>query len=115
MTQRRFANLAMYAGYSAPESVPRSTLHSTQIPAEANGWAGQNYPGYVSERMDRLLDAIEVELDRPRPHAFTVARILGKRRGRQRLGGGQPGTIMRAGGSGAGKIHQAQNAPILRR
>jgi peptide/nickel transport system substrate-binding protein len=66
MTQRRFANLAMYAWYSAPESVPRSTLHSTQIPAEANGWAGQNYPGYVSERMDRLLDAIEVELDRPR-------------------------------------------------
>jgi peptide/nickel transport system substrate-binding protein len=66
LTQRKFPNLAMYAWYSAPESVPRSTLHSTLIPSEANGWAGQNYAGYANPRMDQLLDAIEVELDRPR-------------------------------------------------
>ena len=64
MTQRRFPNLAMYAWYSAPESVPRSTLHSDQIPSQANAWAGQNYPGYANPKMDALLDAIEVELDR---------------------------------------------------
>ncbi|MBF0325668.1 MAG: peptide ABC transporter substrate-binding protein [Alphaproteobacteria bacterium] len=66
LTQRRFPGLVMYAWYSAPESVPRTTLHSSQIPAEANAWAGQNYPGYKNPRMDQLLDAIEVELDRPK-------------------------------------------------
>ena len=41
---RRF-DMAMYAWISAPESVPRSTLHSSEIPDAANGFAGQNAPG----------------------------------------------------------------------
>lgn len=65
VTQRRFKGLALYAWSSAPESVPRTTLHSEQIPTEANGYSGQNYPGFKNAEMDQLIDKIEVELDRP--------------------------------------------------
>ena len=60
--QRRF-QLAMYAWISAPQSVPRTTLHSESIPTAANNWAGQNQPGIRSDEMDKLIDAIERELD----------------------------------------------------
>lgn len=66
VTQRKFPHMALFAWYSAPESVPRTTLHSTMIPSEKNNWSGQNYPGYANPRMDELIDAIEVELDRPK-------------------------------------------------
>jgi len=59
---RRF-DMAMYAWISAPESVPRSTLHSSEIPDAANGYAGQNAPGFKNAEMDRLIDALEIELD----------------------------------------------------
>ena len=62
MRRRRF-ELAMYAWSSAPESVPRSTLHSSEIPTDANRFAGQNAPGFKNAEMDRLIDALEVELD----------------------------------------------------
>ena len=62
--KRKFTAMAMYAWLSAPESVPRSTLHSSEIPTEANNWRGQNYTGYVNPEMDRLVERIEVELDR---------------------------------------------------
>jgi len=60
--QRKF-QLAMYAWISAPQSVPRTTLHSQSIPTAANNWAGQNQPGIRSDEMDALIDAIERELD----------------------------------------------------
>lgn len=63
VTKRRFPHLALYAWISAPESVPRTTLHSTQIPSAANAWSGQNNPGYANPEMDTLLDDIETELD----------------------------------------------------
>jgi peptide/nickel transport system substrate-binding protein len=63
-SKRNFDAMAMFAWISAPENVPRSTLHSEEIPTEANGWSGQNYTGYRNAEMDRLIDAIEVELDR---------------------------------------------------
>jgi len=66
VTQRKFPHLAMFAWYSSPENVPRSTLHSTLIPSAANNWSGQNYPGYANPKMDQLLDAIETETNRPR-------------------------------------------------
>ena len=62
--QRQFTGLAMFAWISSPENVPYSTLHSESIPTAENGWSGQNYTGYVNARMDALIDAIEVELDR---------------------------------------------------
>jgi peptide/nickel transport system substrate-binding protein len=43
--------------------VPRSILHSKEIPAADNGWSGQNYPGYRSAAMDAALDDAERELD----------------------------------------------------
>ncbi|MGI9303987.1 MAG: peptide ABC transporter substrate-binding protein [Gammaproteobacteria bacterium] len=64
VTQRKFTAMAMYAWISAPENVPRTTLHSEEIPSSENAWSGQNYTGYSNPAMDELLDAIEVQLDR---------------------------------------------------
>ncbi len=64
VTQRKFTAMAMFAWISAPESVPRSTLHSAHIPTADNNWGGQNYTGYRNPEMDKLLESIEVELDR---------------------------------------------------
>ncbi|HEY4135035.1 MAG TPA: peptide ABC transporter substrate-binding protein [Alphaproteobacteria bacterium] len=70
MTKRRYGALAMYAWYSAPESVPRTTLHSSQIPTAENNFAGQNYPGFSDPAVDALLDSIESELDRAKRKAL---------------------------------------------
>lgn len=64
VTKRKFKALAMYAWFSSPESVPRSTLHSDNIPSEENNWRGQNYTGFRSNEMDELIDSIEEELDK---------------------------------------------------
>ena len=64
VTQRKFSGLVMYAWYSAPESVPRLTLHSEHIPTRDNNFAGQNYTGFRNAEMDGLLERIEVELDK---------------------------------------------------
>jgi peptide/nickel transport system substrate-binding protein len=69
MRKRNFA-LAMYAWLSTPESAPRSTLRSDEIPSAANNGGGQNYPGFRNAEMDRLIDRIEVELDRPKRAAL---------------------------------------------
>jgi peptide/nickel transport system substrate-binding protein len=67
---RKFDSLAFYAWVSSPESVPRTTLHSAEIPTAENGCSGQNYPGYRSPEMDRALDDAERELDPGRRRAF---------------------------------------------
>jgi len=64
--ERRFTGLAMFAWGKGPEHVPRSTLHSEEIPTEANGWSGQNYTGFRNPEMDELIEAINLELDRPK-------------------------------------------------
>ena len=64
MAHRVFPALGMYAWLSAPESVPRSTLHSESIPTAENNWSGQNSPGFVNAEMDTLIDRAEIELDR---------------------------------------------------
>jgi peptide/nickel transport system substrate-binding protein len=63
LNRRQFTGLAMYAWVQSPEGVPRSTLHSKEIPSAENAWSGQNYPGYRSPAMDAALDAAERELD----------------------------------------------------
>ncbi len=70
VSKRQFTGLALYAWLSSPESVPRSTLHSTMIPTAANNWSGQNYTGYSNPEVDSLLDRIEVELDREKRRAL---------------------------------------------
>jgi peptide/nickel transport system substrate-binding protein len=72
LSRRRFDGMAPFSWISSPENVPRSTLHSQEIPSAENGWSGQNYTGYQSPRMDELLDAIEVELDRDRRKSLWV-------------------------------------------
>jgi peptide/nickel transport system substrate-binding protein len=64
VTKRKYTGAAMFAWLSAPESVPRTTLRSDQIPTEENAWSGQNYTGFRNAEMDALIDRIEVELDR---------------------------------------------------
>ena len=63
MAHRLNLGLSMYAWLSAPESLPRTTLRSDNIPTSDNGWSGQNYPGYSNKRMDDLIDSLELELD----------------------------------------------------
>ena len=64
VAKRKFTGLAMFAWISSPENVPRSTLHSEEIPSAENGWAGQNYTGFNREDVDQLLEDIGRELDR---------------------------------------------------
>lgn len=64
VTQRRFSAMAMFAWISSPESVPRTTLHSKEIPTADNNYAGQNYTGFRNPEMDTILESIELELDR---------------------------------------------------
>lgn len=70
VTKRKFPHMAMFAWYSAPENVPHSTLHSDSIPTVENSWSGQNYTGYSNPKMDKLVEAIETELDRPKRKAL---------------------------------------------
>jgi peptide/nickel transport system substrate-binding protein len=64
ITKRKFQAMAMFAWISSPESVPRTTLHSKEIPTLENNWSGQNYTGFTNKEMDALLEQIETELDR---------------------------------------------------
>ena len=70
LNRRQFTGLAMYAWVEQPEGVPRSTLHSEEIPSAANGWSGQNYPGYKNPEMDKALDAAEREPDTDKRRAL---------------------------------------------
>ena len=70
MTQRKFPAMAMYAWISSPENVPRTTLHSKEIPTADNNWSGQNYPAFRNAEMDALIDKVEVELDREKRRAL---------------------------------------------
>ncbi len=64
VSRRRFQGLALFAWISSPENVPRTILHSSEIPTEARNWSGQNYTGFRNTEMDDLIEAIPLELDR---------------------------------------------------
>lgn len=55
--------MAMYAWVSSPDSPPRSTLHSKEIPTQANAWAGQNSGGFANKRVDEILEQVFLEFD----------------------------------------------------
>lgn len=63
-TSHREFQMAMFAWIASPEEVPRSELYSSEIPNAQNGWSGENFGGFSNPDADRLIDAIEVELDR---------------------------------------------------
>jgi len=60
MRTRRFDGGVMYAWMSAPNNIPKTTLHSTMIPAAGNNYAGQNYPGYQNPEMDGIIDDLDI-------------------------------------------------------
>ncbi len=70
VAKRKYSAMTMFAWISSPENVPRTTLHSEEIPTAANGWAGQNDTGFKNAEMDKLIDAIERELDRTKRKAM---------------------------------------------
>jgi peptide/nickel transport system substrate-binding protein len=70
VTERKFTAMAMYAWVSSPESVPRTTLHSSHIPTQSNNFAGQNYTGFKNAEVDGILENIETELDREKRRAM---------------------------------------------
>ncbi|WP_137177348.1 peptide ABC transporter substrate-binding protein [Roseomonas sp. AR75] len=70
LSKRRFTGAVMFAWISAPESVPRTTLHSDEIPTAERNWSGQNYTGFRNAEMDALLQAIPIELDREKRRAL---------------------------------------------
>lgn len=63
LSRRRFQGAALFAWISAPESVPRTTLHSDEIPRAERNWSGQNFGGYRNAELDALLEALPEELD----------------------------------------------------
>jgi len=62
-TRRKFKALTMYAWALSPISDCEQLYTSDGIPAEENGWAGQNYPGYQNGEMDRVCHAASREID----------------------------------------------------
>jgi peptide/nickel transport system substrate-binding protein len=66
LSRRRFQGAALFAWISAPEGVPRTSLHSSEIPTAERNWSGQNYTGFRHAEMDALLEALPIELDRER-------------------------------------------------
>lgn len=72
LSRRRFQGAAMYAWVSSPEGVPRSSLHSEEIPSAARNWSGQNYAGFRNAEVDALLEALPQELDRGRRRELWV-------------------------------------------
>ena len=63
LKKRLFPGLVMYAWSSAVTESPRRTLHSTQIPTEANNWGGNNAVAFNNPAMDADIDKAETELD----------------------------------------------------
>ncbi len=61
--KRKYGGLALYAWVSSPESTPRSTLHSSMIPTEKNGWSGQNQPGWSNKKVDEIIEKLDGEFD----------------------------------------------------
>jgi peptide/nickel transport system substrate-binding protein len=68
--ERRFTGLAMFGWGKGPEHIPRTTLHSEEIPSAENGWSGQNYTGFKNAEMDELIEKINLEVDRKKRKAM---------------------------------------------
>jgi len=63
LSRRRLQGAALYAWISGPENVPRTTLHSDDIPRAERNWSGQNFGAWRNAEMDDLVEALPQELD----------------------------------------------------
>jgi peptide/nickel transport system substrate-binding protein len=57
LSRRRFGGAALYAWVSSPENVPRSSLHSEEIPTAARTGPARTMVGFRNAEMDALLEA----------------------------------------------------------
>lgn len=57
--KRQFDGALMFAWLSAPRNIPKTTLHSSMVPTQENGWSGQNFIGHRNAHIDTLLDRLE--------------------------------------------------------
>lgn len=77
LQKRQFDGAIMYAWLSAPENVPKTTLHSKMIPSAKNGYSGQNYVGYKNSVMDKIIDDLEIVCDAaPREKLWNDLQVL---------------------------------------
>lgn len=75
--KRNYGGLAMYAWVSSPESTPRSTFHSSNIPTAKNSYSGQNQMGWSNPKVDSLLDQLDVEFNAAKRKEL-AQRLLGE-------------------------------------
>ncbi len=61
--KRNFGAMAMYAWTSSPESSPKPSFHSSQIPTTKNGFSGQNYMSWNNPKVDSICDRLDGEFD----------------------------------------------------
>ena len=59
--KRGFDSMALFAWVSSPESSPKSTFTSKNIPDAKNGYSGQNYMGWKNKQVDTLLENLDTE------------------------------------------------------
>ena len=70
--KRLYTGMAMYGWSSNVDESPRRTLHSGQIPTEANSFGGANYIAFADPKMDADIDAMETELDAVKRKTYWV-------------------------------------------
>ena len=63
LRERTYDGIGMFAFLSAPESAPKTSLHSSMKPTAENGYAGQNFGGYNNPIMDDYIDRLETQCD----------------------------------------------------
>lgn len=63
LKKQEYGAMAMYAWVSAPESSPKPSFHSSQIPSAKNGWSGQNQMAWANKKVDEIVEKIDGEFD----------------------------------------------------
>ncbi|MBN8538292.1 MAG: peptide ABC transporter substrate-binding protein [Deltaproteobacteria bacterium] len=62
LPKRKF-DMAFFSWSSFPEISSKAVLRSNNIPNEKNTWTGQNFTGFKSDKVDKLVDDYESEFD----------------------------------------------------
>ncbi len=70
LNHRKLEGLAMFTWTFLPELSFSKFYSSKNIPSEANGWTGRNYSGFKDDKMDSLLEKLEVEMNETKRQAM---------------------------------------------
>ncbi|OFZ29666.1 MAG: ABC transporter substrate-binding protein [Bdellovibrionales bacterium RIFCSPHIGHO2_01_FULL_40_29] len=73
--KRNFDSMALFAWISSPESSPKSTFSSKNIPTAKTGWSGQNYMGWKNAKVDTLLESLDTEF-KPEKRVEIIHEVL---------------------------------------